>query len=583
LPFDDSSARSPGLRVVNGSYVSVQVNVDLLGQNIVGDAGNEPSIAVNPINGNNMVIGWRQFDTITNNFRQAGWSYTMDGGQTWTFPGSLTPGIFRSDPVLDTDANGTFYYQSLKFDFSMSVFRSFDGGVTWGNPIASFGGDKNWMVVDKSGSIGDGHIYGIWREPFGCCGPNVFTRSTNNGLTYEAPVPADRSPGLGTMAVGPDGEVYLTGIDELSGNLGSYVAVRSLNARDENQSPVFIDANVNMGGDLIFGAAPNPGGLIGQANIAVDHSFGATRGNVYLLSSLDPVPSLGLQPAAVHISRSVNGGASWSPPIRVNDDPTTNGAWHWFGAHAVAPTGRIDVIWNDTRDSGSSALSRLYYSYSYDAGDTWAPNVVISPEFNSLVGWPNQSKIGDYYTIVSDTLGGHVAYSATFNGEQDVYYVNVFPDCNDNGVADALDIPDCNGNFIPDECEEATGCGAAGTIPDGREESDTPLLLAKTAGNEIELSWSPSCKTADFDYGIYEGELAPGGNFTTHTVKQCGTGGDTLEEILAGPGDRYYLVVPFNADHEGSYGENSSNQQRAAGLSQCEPRLVGSCLGVGGF
>jgi len=59
---------------------------------------------------------------------------------------------------------------------------------------------------------------------------------------------------------------------------------------------------------------------------------------------------------------------------------------------------------------------------------------VVSNSFNPLEGWPNQSKIGDYITIVSDNTGGDVAYSATFNfnlsrgqHEQDVYYVRVAP------------------------------------------------------------------------------------------------------------------------------------------------------------
>ena len=65
---------------------------------------------------------------------------------------------------------------------------------------------------------------------------------------------------------------------------------------------------------------------------------------------------------------------------------------------------------------------------------TWAPNVAVSNPFNPFEGYPNQSKIGDYITIVSDDTGGNVAYSATFNfnpnrgqHEEDVYYVRVFP------------------------------------------------------------------------------------------------------------------------------------------------------------
>ncbi len=53
---DNLAARSSGMRVAVGPYISVQVNVDSLGHNIVGDAANEPSIAVNPVNPDNMVV-----------------------------------------------------------------------------------------------------------------------------------------------------------------------------------------------------------------------------------------------------------------------------------------------------------------------------------------------------------------------------------------------------------------------------------------------------------------------------------------------------------------------------------------------
>lgn len=84
---EDPVARSPAGRSVVGPYVSIQVNVDAVGRNILGDAANEPSIAVNPTNPENLVIGWRQFDAVLSNFRQAGWAFSLDAGQTWTFPG----------------------------------------------------------------------------------------------------------------------------------------------------------------------------------------------------------------------------------------------------------------------------------------------------------------------------------------------------------------------------------------------------------------------------------------------------------------------------------------------------------------
>jgi len=54
---------SPRMISPYGSFLSFQVNVDAQGNNILGDAANEPSIAVDPTDGNKITIGWRQLPT----------------------------------------------------------------------------------------------------------------------------------------------------------------------------------------------------------------------------------------------------------------------------------------------------------------------------------------------------------------------------------------------------------------------------------------------------------------------------------------------------------------------------------------
>ena len=164
-----SQARTPAKVVTRAAFTSVQVNTDALGANIVGDAANEPSIAVDPTDPSRLVIGWRQFDTIASNFRQAGAAYSHDGAATWTSVGPLDPGQFRSDPVLMADNNGTFFYLSLSSITSMELFRSLDGGVTWSAPVTAHGGDKEWMAVDTTGGPGDGNIYIAWNVEASCC------------------------------------------------------------------------------------------------------------------------------------------------------------------------------------------------------------------------------------------------------------------------------------------------------------------------------------------------------------------------------------------------------------------------------
>ena len=82
-----------------GVFTSYQANVDGNGNNILGDAANEPSIAVDPTDANKMVNCLEAVRQHYSDFRQAGWGYTTDGGVTWTFPGVLQNNVFRSDPV----------------------------------------------------------------------------------------------------------------------------------------------------------------------------------------------------------------------------------------------------------------------------------------------------------------------------------------------------------------------------------------------------------------------------------------------------------------------------------------------------
>jgi len=89
---------------------------------------------------------------------------------------------------------------------------------------------------------------------------------------------------------------------------------------------------------------------------------------------------------------------------------------------SVAPDGRIDVVWNDTRNDPTGNFSELFYSYSTDGGQTWAANQQLSPAYNHFLGYPQQNKMGDYYHMVSRPEGAYLAWAATFNGEQDVYF-----------------------------------------------------------------------------------------------------------------------------------------------------------------
>ncbi|CAG1010133.1 hypothetical protein PHYC_03801 [Phycisphaerales bacterium] len=438
----------------------VQVSTDAQGNDILNDAANEPSIAVDPTAPNRMVITWRQFDNIASNFREAGYAWTNDGGRTW-HPGELDSGTFRSDPVIRAGPDGVFYWNSLTVDggtYECDIFRSADGGQSWSAPSFAYGGDKQWMAIDHTAGPGRGFQYHNWSIFGNQYTPNQWNRSIDDGMTWSFPQILPAEPIWGTSAVGPSGEYYVFG--------RAFSLIKSTDAQNGAATPTFTNMTptpLSMGGVTAIGTPPNPGGLIGQAQVVVDTGNGPRRGWVYVLASVNPPGNT--DAADITFRRSEDGGVTWGPLVRINPDPPAPFSFQWFGTISIAPTGRLDVVYNDTSHTNNERLSRTVYTSSADGGTTWSAPLVLTPTWDSLIGWPNQNKIGDYYDMESDALGCNVAISTTLTGGQDVYYIRIGPrDCNRNGIDDATDIlapgADCNANGIPDSCEIAAGAAS---------------------------------------------------------------------------------------------------------------------------
>ena len=342
----------------------------------------------------------------------------------------LEHGVFRSDPVTNSDETGTFFYLSLLGSLCENMYRSTNGGQSWTElqPDGDAGGgDKQWFTIDKTNGPGHGFQYQAWdTSTCSSSGSGQFSRSTDGGITWMTPIGVPHQAQFGTLDVDTDGNLFIGG----EGN-NVFYCIRSSNAQIGNQTPTFDQVTpVNMGG-VLTGGGINPAGLDGQLFLAIDRSGTATNNNIYMLASVQPS---GRTTTDVMFVRSTDGGLTFSAPHKVNDDPVNPSKWHWFGTFSVAPNGRLDAVWYDTRNAANNTDSQLFYSFSTDAGVTWSPNVAVSNAFNPFEGYPNQSKIGDYITIVSDNGGGNTAYSATFNfdpsrnqHEEDVYYVRVSP------------------------------------------------------------------------------------------------------------------------------------------------------------
>ncbi len=195
---------------------------------------NEPAIAVNTKNPQQAVVAWQV---------PASAAYSHDGGQTWKTAEGTAPEMYRvsGDVSLAYDAAGHAILCYIAFDKlgttnywahgatrnGIFIRRSLDGGQTWeqeahtvisheSTPDIPFE-DKPWIVADTSGPHA-GNLYVGWTHFTLAASELLFSRSTDDGITWSSPIKLSSVPGLprddnGALegfhgVVGPDGALY---------------------------------------------------------------------------------------------------------------------------------------------------------------------------------------------------------------------------------------------------------------------------------------------------------------------------------------------------------------------------------------
>lgn len=149
--------------------------------------------------------------------------------------------------------------------------------------------------------------------------------------------------------------------------------------------------------------------------IVADDTHSKYRGNLYVGWT-----QFSLRDSEIHFSRSTDGGASWSPSIRIstqNGAPRDdNGNVEGFDG-AVAPDGALDVVWG----GGTS----IFFTQSRDGGRTFAPSrpiVALPASYYGMDGFAGRGGNGfPQIAIDPRTRKLYVSWSDYRNGEIDVF------------------------------------------------------------------------------------------------------------------------------------------------------------------
>jgi hypothetical protein len=131
-----------------------------------------------------------------------------------------------------------------------------------------------------------------------------------------------------------------------------------------------------------------------------DNSTGPNQGTLYC-SWMDETPSNGTD---IFVSRSTDNGATWSPPLRVNDDPAGVANDQFNQWLAVDPSdGSVNLSWNDTRNDPAHLSTDIFYARSTDGGLSFTKNIQVTtaPTNETCCGADLGNQYGDYEGIAA--------------------------------------------------------------------------------------------------------------------------------------------------------------------------------------
>lgn len=399
----------------------------------------EPSIAVNPANPQNAVIGFQVGRVDAGGDATNGYAVTFDAGRTWRngiVPGLTTGhgGTFdrASDSVVAFGLHNTVFFSSLIFnDVSGNGLQSAivnntstDGGRTWG-PVSIVqsdpgGGlnDKNWVVVDNGSSAGHhlGRVYVVWDRVAGV----TAKYSDDQGATWVPASPAYlpnvyAAQGIGSYpVVQPNGDLFVAFMAD--------VAPPAVAAQPGDELAEAITGLSTVSSVTFRGAGLVPTGVpLPPAQVSSVASFHGNpvrnqRAGSLLAAASDPTTGrryvvwedgrLRTDAANDAVLSYSDDGLTWSLPVRVNPGRTDDVLDHYDPSVAVHGDGTVDVIWRQRQETADGDATRFSHQV-----DTF---LARSSDHGVSFGAPVKVNLAP-----SDTRFGAFSRSGLFQGDYD--------------------------------------------------------------------------------------------------------------------------------------------------------------------
>ncbi len=432
-PLTLASGPSPFASCTIGGPGTVYVNSEV-----------EPSIAVNPTNANNIVAVYQQDRWSNGGAHGLVTTVSHDGGATWirTFAhfSSCSGGTAAnggnydraSDPWVSFSPIGDVYQIALSasadlLTSAILVSKSSDGGDTWSEPVTLISETTAFHFNDKESITADptnaNYVYAVWdrsRKPgenanfnqlhsFAFRGDVMFSRTTNAGGSWSAPrslLPTNAN--LFTIgnqiAVLPNGT--LVDVFELGKGSGIQPSQNPFTEsliRSTDKGVTWsrvIDISTDQSVPVLD---PDTGQAVrageGLPDVAV-----SPNGTLYVVWS-DGRFSSGAH-SDIALSRSTDGGLSWSAPVKVNLTPNSTAAF--TPSVHVAADGTVAVTYYDFRNNTSAAgvptdywLAHCHANADCTNPANWSETHVAGPFDIEIAPFSRGYFLGDYEGLAS--------------------------------------------------------------------------------------------------------------------------------------------------------------------------------------
>jgi hypothetical protein len=417
-----------------GPAAQVGPNINI--SRVVGNQ-NETAVAINPTNPDNIVV-----TSNLESFRGLLKAYSLDGGITWV-----------TEVIADGDGLGlSCCDSSLAFDSYGNLFLTYLQYVGADLPVAiSTDEGATFRILDRilPKSIGGPRLQDRSRasipdQPTIATGPGSVWVTFTGGTAIEAAGAAvtglgevglfgqpevAKGPGghFGDVAVGPNGQVmvvYQTPSGEGPSKIIAGLDPDGLGPEGFDRA---IHVTVTNVGDYDAIPAVARVTIDSETGLAWDRSGGLHDGRVYLLWTQERHDES--DDTNVLVQHSDDEGATWTDPVRVNDDSGVNSQFDPKIA-LDQTTGHVAVAWYDCRnDLGTGGHgdtngipnddAMIYASYSVDGGVTFAKNFSVAARVSNSEDADTRQDFGDYEGLAFEAGSFYPAWADNSNSTGD--------------------------------------------------------------------------------------------------------------------------------------------------------------------